>query len=450
MNYNDPEVMLVAGAIVSPQLAPEAAKYVDPSDFEDRKLGAVWRVVVGMLNEGASLEEIDAVAIARRATDDPEARNNLMAYLAKLLDVPRLTSLVVAAQRVHRRGTMRRAIEDMRAIATECKEQLKSPDGDVEDLDGRIARLSIDIAARSDVTNNRAEYQDLGSEVSAYFDQLAAGPAEGSIPTGLTRLDRKLGGGLRPGQLHVILGSTGSGKTALASQMCDEAVRRGKRAIMFSMEVDPVDVFIRDVERKAGVSRWKLRSFNEDRRQEAQEALLAAQMAIVTSGAGKIIYGEPMSVEGIRQAILTETMRGGPIDMIAVDHAQVAAPSASEKRNRPRYLEVKDVAEGLRAISKHLGVAVVLTGQLNPPPKGERPSKDMVRESKDIVNPAEVVMLIWHEKEEVDDETYITDSWIICDKTRAGSEGKVPVVYRGECYRFEDRGLSQNDDPEDD
>ena len=61
-----------------------------------------------------------------------------------------------------------------------------------------------------------------------------------------------------------------------------------------------------------------------------------------------------------------------------------------------------------------------------------------VRESKDINNCSEVVMVIEHQKEAVGDDVVTTQSFIHLDKVRAGFEGRVPVVYRGEVFRFED------------
>jgi len=441
IDTNDPEAMLVAGALVTPALASEAAHYITADDFTDGRLRLIWTTIMGMLDSGASMDDINPMTVASRCGAKRKDGSVLIArFCGSLLDAfPRFTSLVSVATRVHKRRTMVIALERMRLVAADIKEQMQSADGEVEDLDSRLASLSIDVASRSDTQSRRTVYRDLQGEVSRYFDSLAAGPTGNHIPTGIFTLDRRLGGGLRPGQLHSILGATGSGKTALASQFCDSAVAHGKRAIMFSMEVDPVDIYIRDVERRSGSSRWDLRSRHLIVRENALQALVAAQSVLLGSCGGKVVYGEPMSLEGIRQAILTERLRTGPIDLVAVDHAQVALPNATEKRGMPRYLEVKSIAEGLRAIGRQLGVAVILTAQMNPPPKDERPMLSLVRESKDIVNSAEVAIMIWHQKDELaDGDVILKNSWLLADKVRAGQEGKIAVRYRGEIFRFED------------
>jgi replicative DNA helicase len=438
VDLNDPEILLVAGSLLRPALASEAAQYVDASDFSDQRLRFIWTAITGMLDEGVKTDNIDPVGVGRKCGDTPEKQMLVASFCDDLVSqMPRITSLVMSAHRVRRRATMRLALARMREIAADLKSQIESNDGDAPDLDENLAGLSITVTGRSDKEKKRTTFKDMAPQVLAYFDKLASNDTSTYIPTGLTRLDDFLGGGLRPGQLHVVLGSTGSGKSALASQVCDHAVLIGKRAIMFSMEVDPLDVFIRDIEREAGRSRWDLRYNNT--RDAAISDLAKAMGHSLERQNNKIVYGEPISVEGIRQAILTERLRTGPIDMIVVDHAQVAVVSKSDKRNMPRYLEVKSVAEGLRAIARQLGVAVVLTAQLNPSPKGDTPTMSLVRESKDINMMAEVVIMIWHEKQDgIDGGILLVKSWLYIEKARAGREGKLQIKYNGKIFRFEE------------
>lgn len=443
IDFNNPEILLVSGALIRPALAAEAARYVEASDFLDERLGRVWAAIVGMVDEGLKEEEIDAVGVGRRFSKVVEVQRKIALFCDSLVTgVPRMGSLVTFAQRIRRRATMRMALQEMRDIATALKTQIDSNDGEMPDLDVRLSGLSVTVNTRSDTTKRRTQYKDLASEVSRYFDGLSSGDKSQYIPTGIPKLDRYLGGGLRPGQLHVVLGGTGSGKTAFVSQLCDNAVAHGRRALMFSMEVDPLDVYIRDVEREAGRSRWELRTEQGSLKEEAQSAIGRAFNTLLNKPLSKIVFGEPVSLEGIRQAVLTERVRGGKIDMIAVDHAQVALPSDGESKTMPRYLQVKSTAEGLRALARQLNVAVVLTAQLNPPPKGEEPTMAMVRESKDINNAAEVVVIIYHKKEEgIDGEMFIQDSWLLVEKARAGREGRIPIKYRGEVFRFEEPAL---------
>jgi circadian clock protein KaiC len=66
--------------------------------------------------------------------------------------------------------------------------------------------------------------------------ELAAG---GTMPLGLATLDEMLRGGVRPGSITMLLGSSGSGKTLLGMQFLAEGVRRGERVVYFGFYERP-------------------------------------------------------------------------------------------------------------------------------------------------------------------------------------------------------------------
>ena len=68
--------------------------------------------------------------------------------------------------------------------------------------------------------------------VLARVDETADGaPAQDSIPTGFPSLDRLLGGGLRRGDLVVLGGDVGSGKSALALGIAVRAAQQGRGVV---------------------------------------------------------------------------------------------------------------------------------------------------------------------------------------------------------------------------
>ena len=67
-------------------------------------------------------------------------------------------------------------------------------------------------------------------------EHVAAGP---KLPFGLADLDEMLRGGVRPGSITMLLGSSGSGKTLLGMQFLSEGVRRGERVVYFGFYERP-------------------------------------------------------------------------------------------------------------------------------------------------------------------------------------------------------------------
>jgi hypothetical protein len=62
-------------------------------------------------------------------------------------------------------------------------------------------------------------------------------PAQEGIPTAFPRLTRALGGGMRKGEVYVIGGNQGSGKTSLALQFVLSVLRRSRGIVLFDGDV---------------------------------------------------------------------------------------------------------------------------------------------------------------------------------------------------------------------
>jgi circadian clock protein KaiC len=67
-------------------------------------------------------------------------------------------------------------------------------------------------------------------------EHVTSGP---KLPFGIGELDDMLRGGVRPGSITMLLGSSGSGKTLLGMQFLSEGVRRGERVVYFGFYERP-------------------------------------------------------------------------------------------------------------------------------------------------------------------------------------------------------------------
>jgi replicative DNA helicase len=72
-------------------------------------------------------------------------------------------------------------------------------------------------------------------------------------PTGFTPLDTYLGGGLRTGELTLLGGPQGLGKTTMALQVARNAAQSGRPVVYFSFEHDEVTLLTRLVALEAGL-----------------------------------------------------------------------------------------------------------------------------------------------------------------------------------------------------
>jgi replicative DNA helicase len=82
------------------------------------------------------------------------------------------------------------------------------------------------------------------------------------IPTGLKTLDRALGGGSRKGEVGLIMGTTGRGKSVLLSGMCHASIARGFNAVYFALEMPANQVATRADARWSGLKYDQFKSWD--------------------------------------------------------------------------------------------------------------------------------------------------------------------------------------------
>jgi replicative DNA helicase len=106
----------------------------------------------------------------------------------------------------------------------------------------------------SDSAHRRTRAQSVTEVLSHLDDQLRAGDdAElRSVPTGFGILDDILGGGLRTGELLLLGGPPGVGKTITALQWAREVARSGRTAIFACYEHEPTTLLVRLLGLEAG------------------------------------------------------------------------------------------------------------------------------------------------------------------------------------------------------
>src|SRR5690606_24107235 len=113
--------------------------------------------------------------------------------------------------------------------------QQATPGADVDDLVER-ARDEVDSIVRTGSAHD-PEVTTLADGLAGFLDRLERGDAVADvIPVPYADLaDKLVGGGFAPGQLVVIAGRPGHGKTTIALDIMRHAAKRGKRVLFHSL-----------------------------------------------------------------------------------------------------------------------------------------------------------------------------------------------------------------------
>lgn len=193
-----------------------------------------------------------------------------------------------------------------------------------------------------------------------------------SMTYGIAPLDKCLGGYLEPGNIHLVGGYTGSGKTVLACQLLVRNLERGKRILYLSTEVDEKDVQVRCVSNAARIDYGtgdiefeyndnvpympKLERYTDD---QCSRGLQVLQNFVHKARFCKIDTAH----EGLTVAAIDTALSGcgAPPDLVIVDYMSWSGDPENPTRHREEMIEVMEYLQGL-ANGDGLNVVVFAQG----------------------------------------------------------------------------------------
>ncbi len=218
--------------------------------------------------------------------------------------------------------------------------------------------------------------------------ELANGGA-GRVMTGVPELDAALGGGLGPGELFVVGGRPGGGKSALGESIARAAAAQGVASLFVSMEMADHELGRRALASEPGLSM--------DTAARPDAALSERQRAVVeralADGRDELVQTRYCtSVEAIEAEVARELGRAGR-GVAVIDYLQLADRPAGRMTEAEA---LGRVTRAMKQLARRLGVSVVLLSQLSRNNAAERrePELSDLRGSGCIEQDADEVLLL--------------------------------------------------------
>jgi replicative DNA helicase len=253
------------------------------------------------------------------------------------------------------------------------------------------------------------------------------------VSTGLTDLDRKLGGGFYAGDLVVVAARPSMGKTAF-SLTVSANVAETKPVLFLSMEMTNLQLNQRLVSSQGRISMATLRNPAGMSNDEWSRVTVATQRI---ANLELYLDDQPsLTLLEVRNKARTAKRKYG-LSMLVVDYLGLMATGDEERRD----LQIGAITKGLKNLAKELGIPVVLLSQLSRNVEqrpNKRPLSSDLKDSGDIEADADTILFLYR------DEVYNPDSMdkgiceVICTKQRQGETGIVGLSFIGEQTRFED------------
>jgi replicative DNA helicase len=413
--------------------------------FYDLRHQTIFTALLALQDAG---KEIDIIILQGWLKDQGVLEQvSGIAYLAQLQDaVPSTANLSYYLDIVCEKWRLRRMIK----VCTETVGQIYDFEGNVEELTDMVQHDILNLPRGDDVG---------GKPLSAYAERLlerADNFARGigmitGLPTGYRYWDR-LFAGMHATEVVVIGGRPGTGKTSLAMNVVERVAMDGHNPVgVLSMEMSAEDLIMRLVCSRARVNFHKLRTGcptadELDRFKKMLPQVMNTEKCpiFIDDTSGLTIYNIKSRLRVMRQRY--------KIRLAVVDYLQLAALSA-EWRGNP-VAGYGEVAKGIQALAKELGIPIMLLSQLSREgeKRGTKPRMSDLRESGDIEGVANFIGILWRSPLPKEEETKMREEIAndpmgnheyatqmeVCKNKNGPSGTAVGFNFKRWCMRFED------------
>lgn len=379
----DAERALLGAVLVENRRLDEVRDITSDAFFRDAHRLS-WQAIVS-LDEAQSAMDFLTLCEELRRVGQLEACGG-PSYIASLTDgVPASTNVRHYA-RIVLDCAKRRAIIQRAQVAMQ-----RAYDGE-ETADAILDRTDAEFLELRQKTSNLTTVAEMAPRLWERLEHRAAHRGElTGCPTGFKGLD-EMTLGWQPGSLVFIAARPSVGKTSLTVNSAVRSAELAKRVVIFSLEMSADEVHERILAQLSGVPLERIRSavfgsLDWQALANAFEAMHKLRIHIDDTG-------RP-TVHDIRNTC-RRLVADGPIDLVVVDYIQMVRGQVARK-SATRSEELGDIAYRLKALAKELRVPILVCSQLTRLEGKARPELSHLRESGDLEQVADVVIMLWRE-----------------------------------------------------
>ena len=239
------------------------------------------------------------------------------------------------------------------------------------------------------------------------------------VETGISDLDRILGGGLIREGLYILAARPGCGKTTLAAALADRMLERGRRVLFVSLEMSRKQLMARRVAADAG----RVTAAQILRGELSEEERRAVGESLVKLAKRPLFFNRRTSLNTSEIQFLAKQNRA---DVVIIDYLGLMRHEAGKSL----YERVTGTSNQLKRMARGLETPVLCLAQLNREVEGrqnQEPRLSDLRDSGAIEQDADGVLLIHRPAIEDADEYGPTPMEVTVAKNRHGRTGKIEL-----------------------
>lgn len=426
----------VLGALMhKPDLCEEVGAFLAPTDFSNEDHATLYAMILGCHSKK---NKPDSITLSDIRSELPSGEMTIVYASEIMRNVPSAANGSNYARIVVERSRARK----LYAVGLQMME-IAQQRGRIPEQVAKAQSLVFDLATQ-DESPDVVDYCDA---LDAYFEDLQnmkAGKSQVGLKFGLVNLDCIIQG-LRPGNLAIIAGKPGTGKTVLGTGLADTiAAKDGKSSLVFSLEMQAKELSSRALASVGEVSKNDLDSGNV-----LDDELLTMK---VENGIHKMkgfdvrICDKPGITFSRLCSIARFEHRARKLDLIVIDYLTLIASDPASKF-QTRSAEIGSFTRGLKMLAKELNIPIVVLAQLNRAMDNRagdsRPKMSDLRDSGEIEQDADVIIMGYRDEKTAFGQQGVTE-WDVV-KCRHAKPGRCVLQFQGEYQRFRASSMSWDD-----
>lgn len=421
----DAEQAVLGGIMLDPKALERALAVITENDFYRKDHRLIFRAICEL---DAKNQPYDAVTLGEwfEANHLAEVVGG-SAYVVQLANnTPGASNIAAHARIVREKSMLRQMIELGNSLVGEGF----APEGRApqEILDEKILRLMAlqRLDDQTEFTGKQAAKKAYDAMVEAH----TYGGARNTVPSGLSDLDKPLGG-FHPGDLIVVGARAAMGKTAFLANAALFAAKKGHAVGIISGEQPAEQMAARMMALSGNVAATKFRTgqFEEHEWPRVSDAFATLAKARIW-----FLDRSSPSVAEV-QRVARRWKQQHAIEALYIDYLQ-----RLEAPGERRWESVGAAAKGLKNLARDLSIPVVVLAQVSRQVEqrtNHKPRMGDLSDSSEIEKEADQVLMLYREGY-YDDEAEQGIAEIIVEKNRHGATGAIKVSWHGETMRFAD------------
>ncbi len=438
MHPADPQTerALLSSILIEPDAIHQVSTFVKAEDFDDVLHQRIYQTLADMMSEGRKIDMVTLFDEMRRRDTVYFQEENVAAYLTELAGIfeARHQHIEHYAKSIEADALRRKGIVNLAGLFKD----LYNRSIPIQDISGQLQQIALDLLPKSDRT-----YQSIKEIVGEILDRQEEIAQEGRQPglsTGLEDLDSMIGG-MQPGDMLVLAGRPGMGKTALATGIIMANARAGNAVDLFTLEMSKQQMGGRIL---SGESTNLERSFTVGQIRQGtiyHEGMMSEFLEAIENVSYLPIYIDdtPAITPNELLAKAKRMQMDHDTKLIVVDYLQLMDSGLFSKAGRTE--QVSHISQTIKRVAKLLNVPVLVLSQLNrglETRKDKRPLLSDLRDSGAIEQDADSVLFIYRDELYESDSDFKGFAEIILSKSRHGPTSMRYLKFNARTASFSD------------